>query len=201
MYAEHTLLISGSEKGVEDVSAFLRQSGCGNVTVVFNSGEARRLVTQCRFELIVLNTPLRDEFGVEMAHHLSVATTAGIILICKGELVEEMAQRMGENGVVCLGKPLSKTALRLAIRTASSFHHRLETLSLENQKLRAKLEENRVVSRAKLMLIIAEGISEEEAHHQIEKRAMDTRRPKREIAEGIIREMEKKRGARADRRN
>ena len=49
------------------------------------------------------------------------------------------------------------------------------------------MEEIRLVNHAKWILIQNLKMTEQEAHKLIEKQAMDTRRTKREIAEGLIR--------------
>ena len=60
----------------------------------------------------------------------------------------------------------------------------------ENTKLKKKLEELRLVDRAKCMLIAYEGMSETQAHRHIEKQAMDTRSTRKTVAEHILRAYE-----------
>ena len=56
----------------------------------------------------------------------------------------------------------------------------------ENRRLSRRLEDARLVCRAKCLLIQYGGMTEEEAHHAVERRAMDRRRSRREAAEEII---------------
>jgi len=56
----------------------------------------------------------------------------------------------------------------------------------ESAKLEKKLEELKTISRAKLLLIINEDLTEEEAHKQIEKSAMDLRISRYQMAKDII---------------
>lgn len=44
MYSERTLIISGSEKGLDGVIGFLKTCGCGSVAVVSSGSEARRKI-------------------------------------------------------------------------------------------------------------------------------------------------------------
>lgn len=57
----------------------------------------------------------------------------------------------------------------------------------ENRKLRRKLAEQTVVSRAKCLLIEFAHMTEEQAHKYIEKQAMDSRSSKEDIASEIVR--------------
>ena len=65
---------------------------------------------------------------------------------------------------------------------------RLDYLRQENDKLRDKIAQIRLVDRAKCYLIEHKGMSEAEAHRMIEKTAMDTRRDRAEVAAEILEE-------------
>ena len=56
--------------------------------------------------------------------------------------------------------------------------------------LESKMREIRLVNRAKLLLVERLSMTEEEAHHFIEKQAMDSCVKKSEIAENIIKTYE-----------
>ena len=62
----------------------------------------------------------------------------------------------------------------------------LEELKSGFQTLEEKIEEIRLVNRAKWLLIECLGMTEPEAHRYIEKQSMDQRISKREAAEAVI---------------
>ena len=116
MYSERTLMISGSEKGLDSVTSFLKACGCGSVAVISSGSEARRMIPHDDFDLILINTPLKDEFGHQLAVKLCESTCSGVILICKADLAEEMTNRTSDYGVCVVPKPLNKQELLQAIR-------------------------------------------------------------------------------------
>lgn len=67
---------------------------------------------------------------------------------------------------------------------------RLRTLRDKTSSLQQQLDDSRIVARAKLLLISRLGMSEGDAHRYIEKTAMDSCLPRRDVAEGIIRTYE-----------
>ena len=69
---------------------------------------------------------------------------------------------------------------------AAASNHRLLLLRQENQRLQEKLAQVRLVSRAKCCLIELGHMTEAEAHRCIEKKAMDTRRDRAEVAQEIL---------------
>ncbi len=186
MYADHALIISGSEKGLDGVAGFLKSSGCRSVATISSGSEARRQISYSDYDLILINTPLKDEFGHQLALKLSETTCSGIVLICKADMADDMMNRTMDYGIGVITKPLNKTSLLQAIRVGLGINRRLLTLEKENNKLRAKLEETRFVTRAKFLLITNRQMTEEAAHRYIEKTAMDTRRTRREVAKEII---------------
>jgi len=67
---------------------------------------------------------------------------------------------------------------------------RLQEVQKENRELKQKIEDIRIIDRAKCVLISRLNLSEEEAHRAIEKQAMDMRISKRTIAEDILKTYE-----------
>jgi response regulator NasT len=63
-------------------------------------------------------------------------------------------------------------------------------MQTENEHLRQKIEDIRIVDRAKWILVSYMQMNEKEAHRYIEKQAMDLRTTKREVAEGLLKTYE-----------
>ena len=78
--------------------------------------------------------------------------------------------------MLVLAKPFTGVQFRQAVQMAAACCRRLDYLRQENDKLRDKIAQIRLVDRAKCYLIEHKGMSEAEAHRMIEKTAMDTRR-------------------------
>lgn len=72
-----------------------------------NAGEARRAMCGGSFETLVINAPLPDEFGRELAVQ---AADAGMdsILLCPGPQADKLAAGLEKYGVFVLAKPLSR---------------------------------------------------------------------------------------------
>ena len=101
---------------------------------------------------------------------------------------DQIADKLQEFGVLVLGKPFTGAQFRQAVQLAASNYKRLAVLRAENAKLLDKIAQLRLVDRAKCYLIEKKHYTETEAHRLIEKMAMDTRRPRGEIAQEILEE-------------
>ena len=105
-------------------------------------------------------------------------------------MVEEWSDRMAVDGVLVLEKPLHRAWLQQALAVASATRSRLSALQKQNLRLRQQVDDIRLVARAKILLVQHLNMTEPQAHHFIEKQAMDRRVPKRQVAEGILRSYE-----------
>ena len=139
-------------------------------------------------EMILINAPLPDELGHELALFAVQNTRAGVLMMVKAGTADQVAQRVEQSGVLVLAKPFSGAAFRQAVHMAAASSRRLMMLQEENDKLHEKLMQLRLVSRAKCLLIENRGMTEAEAHHYIEKEAMNSRRTREQVAEEILEE-------------
>ena len=187
---DKALIVSSTDNGIKLLSELLAPLNFEQVIKAQNGGEARRLLADGDFDFIMINAPLTDEFGHELAASFCAASDAAAMLFVKTEFADEIAHRLEKDGVFVLPKPVSRTLFYQAVQFAGAAHSRLLRLRRESVRLQTKLEELRTVGRAKCILMEYDGMSEAEAHRYIEKRAMDTRSTRRVIAEGILKSYE-----------
>lgn len=181
------LIVSGTEKGINLIEDLMRNtSGISDFFYTRNGSEARRMLIENSYDIIIINTPLADEFGHDLALYASTNTVSGLILIVKSEIYEEVCDRVEDYGILVLSKPLSRQTFYSAVKLVSATQKRLLILEKENMKLQKKIEEIRLVDRAKCVLIQYLNMTEAEAHRYIEKQAMDMRKTKKTIAENIL---------------
>jgi response regulator NasT len=152
--------------------------------------EARRLIVENDYDVIVINTPLPDEFGHELSLMAASESGAGVILLVKDEIADEVSARVEASGVMVLSKPLGKLLFFQTLRLITTTKRRIQLLQRENVKLQSKIDEIRLIDRAKYTLIEYLSMSEQSAHRFIEKQAMDQRITRREVAEKILKTYE-----------
>jgi response regulator NasT len=93
-------------------------------------------------------------------------------------------------GVITLGKPCSAQNIRQAAALMTATRSKLADMEKKTATLEEKMEEIRLVNRAKWMLIERRGMDEASAHRYIEKLAMDARQTRRLVALTLIRSLE-----------
>lgn len=186
---DNILLVTASKKSADMLLDLICAGGQRpeRILVASSCNEARRLLIENNVDLILINAPLSDEFGHEFAVHACQSTTAGVLMLVKADLADSVSERVETDGVFVVTKPISRPVFYQTLHLVNASRMRVYALQKENRRLRQRIEDIRVIDRAKCMLIAERHMSESEAHAYIEKRAMNYRQPKREVAEEIIR--------------
>lgn len=183
------LVVSGSEKGIEYFEELAKDLPL-SVVHARSAAEAAGLVARMPFDVIIVNAPLADERGDAFAVRCTENSYAGVLLLIRSESIEALSSQAEEAGVLILTKPAGKAAILAAVKLACAVSRRLFAARSTADSLKSKMDEWKIVNRAKWLLIGKLGMSEADAHRYIEKLAMDTRQTRREIADGIIKTYE-----------
>lgn len=180
------LLVSASEKFNTMVMPLLPSTDFWPITAAKSVGEARRRLLEDNYDIVLINAPLPDDFGMKLAIDICSDTGAGVLLLVKNELFNEVYSKVVTYGVMTLSKPTSLQMVAQNLRVLCATRERLRQMEAKQVSVEEKIEEIRLVNRAKWLLIECLSMTETDAHRYIEKQAMDLRTSKREIAENII---------------
>lgn len=140
--------------------------------------------------MCIINAPLPDESGIRLAENITDKGISGVILIVNTDYYEEITEKTEEFGIITVAKPINKAMLWNAIKLVGAAHNKMQMMKNENDKLLQKIEDIRIVDRAKCLLVSYMSMSEQEAHRYIEKQAMDSRSTKRHVADKILKTYE-----------
>jgi AmiR/NasT family two-component response regulator len=187
---ETCLIVSQFQKSITYLSEILAETRVTRILSVSNAQEARRQVINEQFDLCIINCPLPDEFGDGLAMDIAENGYTEVLLIVNAEIFDEISHKVEDFGVITISKPMNRALLWNALKVAIAAHKKVVNIKDENKKLLKKIEDIKVVDRAKCILVSRTTMTEAEAHRYIEKQAMDTRQTRREIAERIIRTYE-----------
>lgn len=184
MADEKALLIAA--QGLDKLRQMLAGTPCGEIVAAHSGVDARRMITGDIYTLTMINAPLADETGLELAIDLARRTSAAVVLLVKAELAPMIYDAATEAGVLVVTKPVIPQLLEQAVRVGLACRNRMLQFKTENEKLQKKYEELKIIDRAKCLLIEHLRITEEEAHRVLEKEAMDSRMPRVRVARQVL---------------
>ena len=180
------LIVSSAESFNDALSALLPNSKYSPTHFVSNISAAKRVLAERAFDFVIINSPLPDDIGTRFAIDTGSSKETVVLLMVRAELQAEIYDKVAEHGVFVLPKPTSKPTMAIALSWLSSAREKLRKTEKKTLSIEEKMEEIRIVNRAKWLLISELKMDEQGAHRYIEKQAMDRCISKKVIAEEII---------------
>ena len=180
------LIVTASDTFANSVMPLLPMTDYWPVTTVHSVSEARRRVVDTEFDIVLINAPLPDDFGMRLAIDICTNSGAGVLMLVKNDLFNDIYAKVVGYGVITLSKPTNSQMVAQNLRILCATRERMRQMQARQATVEEKIEEIRLVNRAKWLLIECLSMTEPEAHRYIEKQSMDARISKREVAENII---------------
>lgn len=180
------LIVSSAERLNATMLSSFPESRYQPITAVPDASAASRMLLERPFDLVIVNTPLPDQFGTRFALDVCEKTAAGVLLLVKAEHYADIDARVSPYGVLTLSKPTSAGLFSQSLQLLAATHARLRRMEQKTASMEEKMEEIRMVNRAKWLLIEQLKMTEQQAHRYIEKQAMDRCITRRAVAEQIL---------------
>lgn len=181
-----TLVISPTSAFAQFAQELFAQNSFYPIKKVSSVTEARHALSIRQYDVLIVNYPLMDETGLELSMEMSRDCSSVVLLMVPSVSYSEIESKTRGCGVFMLRKPFSIQTLSQAFSYLRSASDRVRSVQSGRVKLEEKIDEIRLVSRAKMILMENLNMSEEEAHKYIVKEAMDRCITKREVATTVL---------------
>lgn len=180
---KYRVLVVGSGGRIHDYIAGMLPSDSYEPILRAETGQQAKLL--CRdADIVILNTPLADCSYAGLAKELA-AGTLGVLVLVRAEEYDWASDQLADCGVLTMSKPVTHQNFYNSIKL-------LTAMSVRLSRMEQRMDDMKVVNRAKWLLIEHLHMREEDAHYYIEKQAMDARMSRRQVAESVIRTYEPK---------
>ncbi len=180
------LIVSAAENFNTVLHELLPESRYFPVKFVSSINSAKHALADRGYDYVIINSPLPDDIGIRFSIDISTSNDRVILFLVRAELQADIYDKVAEYGIFTLAKPTNRQMLTTALSWMSTTRERLRKAQKKTLSIEEKMEEIRLVNRAKWLLISELKMDEPEAHRYIEKQAMDRCISKREVAKEII---------------
>ena len=136
--------------------------------------------------------PLSDENGLKLIPELCKKTDIPFGVIVNPDVSGKVREKLPQENVFVLKKPLSRSDFSLSAELFIMFREKQLMVRDRIKALEDKNDEIKLMSRAKLLLIETEKMSESDAHSYILHRAMDDQISAAAVCKEIISEKRKR---------
>lgn len=185
---KETILVADDEPIIRlDLRQMLEELG---YEVVAEAADGFDAVEFCRSKrpdvaLLDLEMPVFD--GMTAAETILSEGLAGCVVICTAFADEEFIARAGQAGAAgYLVKPIEQRMLRPTLEVALAQSRRLAESQEETRAAEQKLQESRLIERAKSVLARERSIPEADAYHEMQQLAMRKRTTMASIAQAVL---------------
>jgi response regulator NasT len=153
-------------------------------TFIDDFNEARRLARERVYNIIIVDYAegVGNDFAIDMSDSLST-----ILLLTPMEYFEQVSHNVEIYGIMTISSPFDIFYFYNMLKAAIAVKYKTQILFSHTTKLKVKMEEIKLVNRAKMLLMQNMRMTEQEAHRYIEKEAMNQGLKKTAVAENIIR--------------
>lgn len=101
------LLVSAADKFNRSISDLLPENIYYPIKTVSDMGSAKRELLDRSYDIVIINTPLPDDFGIRLAIDICQSSSTGVLLFVKAEHYPDINAKVMPYGVLTLSKPTS----------------------------------------------------------------------------------------------
>lgn len=169
-----------------DLVELLTGEGYDVVGQAADGEQALAMARDLEPDLVVMDVKMPKMDGITAAEHIAEERIAPVVMLTafsQRDLIERARQAGAMAYVV---KPFDASDVVPAIEIALARFEEIRAVEDEVADLQERLDSRRIVEQAKGLLMEGLGLSEPEAFRFIQKTAMDLRKSMREVAQGVI---------------
>lgn len=181
----NVLTVSRQLRFYDCVLPLIKKHCSGNGYFAADTTEAKKLLLTADVDAVIINAPLSDGFAVDLAEECTHKRNLSVLMLVPKESFEAARQKLSESDVLLLPKPATAQTVTQALILLQSTAQKLKKITTVRTRSDTATE-LKLITRAKMILISSFGMSEEQAHKYIEKRAMEARKTRLHIAQSII---------------
>ncbi|NLJ15550.1 MAG: ANTAR domain-containing protein [Clostridiales bacterium] len=178
------LIAAASIEKAQKISSILDEENISHV--IYTDEKEIKQMDLSKYDSLIVYTPLKTDYGMNFVAEVHKKIKGGIVVLAKSDVAEEIQAKLNFTGAFVLARPFSKMLFIQAVKFANLAKTQAKKLKEENENLNKKIEDIKLVDRAKYCLMEYLRMSEKDAHRYIQKQAMDLRVSQREIAENIL---------------
>ena len=139
---QSVLVVASGQKSGGFLQEMLPPSKFSPVLTARDVGSAQRMLIERDVDLVLINTPLPDDFGVQLAVEASEKYNCGVLVFVKAELLEAVEQKVEEYGILTLPRPTSRQIVYQTLHLLAASRRKIRALGEPGQAPAGGMSEN-----------------------------------------------------------
>ena len=141
-FEEHVysvLIVSASNSFNDNIVKLLPGATYTPITFAKSVNEAQRNVTERVYDIIIINAPLPDDYGVKLAIDVSSNKTSVVLLFVRNDMYTSIYEKVRDYGVFALHKPVPSQTISQALDWLKATRERLRNMETKTLSLQEKM--------------------------------------------------------------
>ncbi|MBQ7129132.1 MAG: antitermination regulator, partial [Clostridia bacterium] len=135
------LVISASEKFNNSIAEFIPKSRFTPIIIADNVSAAKRVLVDNSFDVVIINSPLPDENGIDLAIDLCADTNTGVLLFSRADIYEIVLDKVMPYGILTISKPASSKLVLQSVNILCSVRQKLKRIEKKTVSIEEKMKE------------------------------------------------------------
>lgn len=179
----YSVLVVTKDPKISSLVSVMLMAPMFELVLCSDLNEARRKANEKNYSIILVDSGEGE--GTDFAVDISDSSSVIMLMVNAGNF-DQISYRVESYGIITLTKPFDQFYFYNMIKVAIAVNYKIRAFSSQTMKLKEKMEEIRLINRAKMLLMEKLSMTEEQSHHYIEKEAMDRCIKRLAIAREII---------------
>ena len=112
------LAVSGGERSLASIESLIKEAG-GIPSPALSGSQARQRVLDEEWDEVIINYPLSDESGLELARMIQDETSIQVVMLIRSEDMIMIGDELQKAGVITVEKPIIRPVFIRSSRQAS----------------------------------------------------------------------------------
>ena len=108
MFMKTALIVSKTETSIKAIAQLLSSENYEDIDCTISTEDAKDKISRKVYDLIIVNTPLEEENGIDFSVYCAANTKACVILMVQQEKAMEVADMVSPYGILVIQKPVNK---------------------------------------------------------------------------------------------
>ena len=169
-----------------DLVETLRDEGYDVVADCGRGDEVVGLVAEHSPDLVLLDIKMPGLDGLSAARLINAQSDAAVVMLTAFSQRELIDEASDAGAMSYLVKPFQRTQLVPALELARARRQEQRALTAKVDELEGRIEERKLIDRAKGQLMDTNGLSEDEAFRFLQRSAMSGRRRMSDVADEVL---------------
>ena len=133
------MVVSTTDKAHGFLQTILPKDQFSPLLSVHSAGEARRELLERDIDIVVINAPLKDQMGSELAIDLAQSQNCGVLMMVKNDVYEQISYEVEEYGVLTVSRPCTSQQVFQTMKLLLATRQRLKALEQKTASLEEKM--------------------------------------------------------------